>query len=104
MIEQIKSYQKRCMKTTDHGISRSIISVSNYSIEKMFKLYCLNRKRRKEYYEAGVCANQNKKGTINQMYSRYDSSFVDREKCSFKRQVSYHVLMSQRLSYNHYSL
>ena len=64
MIEQMKSYQKRCMKTTNDGIGRSIISVSSYSIEKMFKLYCLNRKRRKEYYEAGVCANQNKKGTI----------------------------------------
>ena len=52
------------MRTIDHGISRSIISVSNYAAERMFKLYCFNRKRRGEYYEAGVCANQNKKGTI----------------------------------------
>ena len=64
MVEQMKSYQKRCMKSADHGISRSIISVTSYAIEKTFKIYCLNRKRRVQYYEAGVCANQNKKGTI----------------------------------------
>ena len=63
MNEQAKSYQKRCMKTTDDDISGSVLSISIYAIEKTNKFYCLNRKRKTDYYEAGVCANQNKKGT-----------------------------------------
>ena len=60
MYEQVKIYQKRCMKTTEEDIGRSILSVSLYAIEKTTKFYCLAR-RRAEYYATGVCGNQNKK-------------------------------------------
>ena len=63
MYEQTKSYQKRCMKTTDDNISGSILSISIYAHEKTNKFYCLNRKRKTDYYEAGVCGNQNKQET-----------------------------------------
>ena len=61
MYEQVKIYQKRCMKTTEEDIGRSILSVSLYAIEKTTKFYCSARRRRAEYYAAGVCGNQNKK-------------------------------------------
>lgn len=63
MYEQTKSYQKRCMKTTEENIGGSILSVSLYAIEKTSKFYCLNRRRRATYYDASVCGNQNKRGS-----------------------------------------
>ena len=63
MIDIAKSYQKRCMKTTDDNIGGSIFSVTLYALDKQNKFFCLNRRRKTDYYEAGVCANQNKQGT-----------------------------------------